>query len=116
MIEKRTIVRDSLTGASKAGAVGAAGSILSGVAMASVPIKILGFITVGASAVVSLPVVVAVGAGCAVVGGAAAGYASYRRQRQVETQFQRLIESAGAPDGNPPATGEPAGSRVPDGK
>lgn len=92
MIEKQKIVKEALTGASKSGLVAAAGSILSGVAMASVPVKILGFITVGTATVVSTPVVLAVGAGGAVVGGAAAAYLNYRKQRGIEEEFRKLTK------------------------
>jgi len=92
MIEKKVIAQESLKGASRGGALAAAGSIISGVAMASVPVKILGLLTVGTATVVSIPVVVAVAAGGAVVGGAAAAYSSYRKQKQIEEEFDRLTK------------------------
>lgn len=92
MIDKQRIVKESIAGASKGGIVAAAGSILSGVAMVSVPVKILGLITVGATTAVSAPIVLAVGAGGAVVGGATAAYLNYRKQCSIEEEFRRLTE------------------------
>jgi hypothetical protein len=92
MIDKKKVAAEALKGAAKSGAVSAAGSILSGVAMASVPIKVLGILTIGSATVISLPVVLAVGAGGAIVGGAAAAYFNYRKQRNVEAEFDELVK------------------------
>ena len=96
MIDKKQVASEAIKGAAKSGFVGAAGSIISGVAMASVPIKLLGLFTVGTATVVSLPVVLAVGGGAAVVGGAAAAYLNYRKQRNIEAEFEQLVNSSPA--------------------
>jgi hypothetical protein len=92
MIDKSRVFRDSLAGASKGGAVAGAGSIITGIGLASVPVKILGFITVGSATVVSVPVVAGVAVGGAVVAAAYAGYTSYRRQCEIEAEFDRYVK------------------------
>lgn len=94
MIDKQAIVKESFKGASKGGLVAAAGSILSGAALVVVPVKILGLFTIATATVVSAPVVLAVGAGGAVVGGTAAALLNYRKQRQIEAEFDRLTKDA----------------------
>jgi len=72
--------------------VATAGSLLSGVAMASVPVKILGFITVRTATMVSTLVVLAVGVDGTVIGCAAAASLNYRKQRSIEKVFRELIQ------------------------
>jgi len=78
-------------GASKGAVVAAATSIVSGYAMASVPVKVLGLITVGTSTVVAAPVVASAAACGALVGGALAAYAAYRKQAKIEKLFHDAI-------------------------
>ncbi len=82
---------DAAKGASKGALTAAAASVISGVATASVPIKILGFITVGTSTAVSAPVIACVAVGGAILGGAAAAYASHRKQVRIERQFDEMM-------------------------
>ena len=91
MKDRKEITASGLKGASKGAAVAGAGSILSGAAMVAVPVKVLGILTVGSAATVSLPVVASVAAGGAVVGGAAAAFASYRKQSRIEEEFEALM-------------------------
>jgi hypothetical protein len=77
-------------GAVKSAALGASGSILSGAAMVTVPVKLLGLVTVGTSTVVAMPVVVTAALGCALIGGVAAAGVSYVQQRKIEKEFDRL--------------------------
>jgi len=93
MKNHQEIAASGIKGATKGAAVAGAASILSGVAMATVPVKILGFITVGSSAFVALPVVAIVAAGGAIVGGLTAAYANYRKQQAIEDEFDRLTKS-----------------------
>jgi serine acetyltransferase len=93
MIEKRQIALESAKGATKGGLVAAAGSILSGIAMVSAPVKILGLITVGSSVAVSAPVVLSVATGGAIVGATAAAFFSYRKQRSIEREFRRMTRA-----------------------
>ena len=96
MKDYRQIGGSGLTGAIKGGTVAAAGSIISGVGMTTVPVQILGVITIGSSTVVAAPVVAAVAAGGAVVGGVAAAYSAYRKQNKIEKLFAALTEGVEA--------------------
>ena len=89
MKNKKDIITSGLTGAAKGACVAAAGSIISGVAMTSVPVQIM-WITVASTTIISAPIVVSVAIGGAVVGGAAAAYANYRKQKGIEEEFERL--------------------------
>lgn len=82
--EKNYVIRQAFKGGSSSGTLAAAGSIVSGVGLASVPITTcFGLITIGTATVVALPVVL----GCATAGlaiGAAAGaYRAYSEVRDV---------------------------------
>jgi hypothetical protein len=92
MADKRDMVKSGLRGARNGAIVSAAGSIVSGVGMASVPIKILGLITIGTSTTVAFPVVASVAAGGAVVGGAIGAFSAYRRQKRIEDTFKELTK------------------------
>lgn len=93
MKDTKAIILSGVTGATKGATVAGASAILSGIAMASVPIKFLGFITVGASTVVSAPVVMTLGVAGAIVGGTAAAVANYLKQSRIEKEFEDMIRS-----------------------
>ncbi len=90
--EHQEIAANALKGATKAGATAAASSVLTGVGMTTVPVKLFGLITIGTTTVVSMPVVVTIGIAGAVLGGAAAAYAVHRRHKKVKTQFETLLK------------------------
>ena len=70
MIINREIIEASFKGAHKGCMSFSAASIISGAAMVSVPVKVLGFITVGSSTVVSAPIVTSMAiCGALAVGG-----------------------------------------------
>ena len=94
MKDYKKIGTDAAKGASKGALVAGAASIISGVAMASVPVKILGLITIGTSVAVAAPVVASVAVGGAIVGGAAAAYASHRKQAKIEKQFNQMVDDS----------------------
>ncbi|GAB4135073.1 hypothetical protein [Thermopirellula anaerolimosa] len=88
MKDYNRIATEALKGASKGALLASAASIVSGVAMATVPIKVLGIVTVATATTVAAPVVGAIAVGGAVVGGAGAAYAAYRKQAKIEKQFR----------------------------
>lgn len=92
MIDKTSLATQAVKGATASGIGAAAGAIVTGYAMATIPVKIL-WVTVAATTVVSWPVALAVGAGGAVLGGATAAYINYRKQKAVEDEFDQLVNS-----------------------
>jgi hypothetical protein len=92
MKDYKEIAGRGFTGALKSGAIAGAGSIISGVGLAVVPVKILGLFAVGTSVVVAAPVVAGVVLGGAAIGGTFAAYSAYRKQVQIEKQFALLTK------------------------
>jgi len=86
------IATEAFEGAAKGGLLAAAASITSGFAVASAPVKLLGLITLGTTTAVSWPLVAAVGAAGAVLGGVSAAMIEGNRQQRVREEFTRLIE------------------------
>ena len=86
---------DAAKGATKGAAIASASAILTGVAMTSVPVKLLGLFTVATTTLVSASVLVPVAVGGAVVGGGAAAYLSYRKQARTKKQFDEMVKGVG---------------------
>lgn len=85
------IVFEAIDGATRAGLLASAASITSGVAVATVPVKLLGLITIGTATAISWPVVVAAGVAGAVFGGLSSAMMEGRRQQRIREEFTRLI-------------------------
>jgi hypothetical protein len=86
------IASEAFEGATKGGLLAASASITSGLALASTPVKLLGLITLGTTTAVSWPVVAAVGAAGAILGGVSAAMIEGNRQRQIHREFNRLMK------------------------
>jgi len=91
MKDYKRISLDTAKGASRSALLAGAGSVASGLATTSLPIKIAGLITIGSTTVVSAPVVASMSVGGAVLGGIAAAFYSNRRQQKIEEEFDSLI-------------------------
>jgi len=86
------IASQAFEGATKGGLLAASASITSGLALASTPVKLLGLITLGTTTAVSWPVVAAVGAAGAILGGVSAAMIEGNRQRHIHREFTRLMK------------------------
>ena len=86
------IAADAIDGATKGGLLASAASITSGIAVASTPVKLLGLITLGTTTAISWPVVAALGAAGAVIGGASAAMIEGKRQDEIRKEFARLMK------------------------
>ncbi|MBP9224453.1 MAG: hypothetical protein KBF76_11330 [Verrucomicrobiales bacterium] len=90
--DEEKVAAEAVEGAAKGGLLAAAASITSGLAMASTPVQLLGFITLGTTTAVSWPLVVAAGAAGAIVGGVSAAMIESNRQERVRREFTRLTK------------------------
>lgn len=90
MIDKKQIAADGAKGAIRGGAIGAAASVVGGLAVSTAPVNVLWFIPIATTTVISMPVVVGAGVVGAVAYGAYSASTSYRRQRANDL----LIEDA----------------------
>lgn len=90
--DDQNLALQTVDGAAKAGVLMAAASVVSGLALASTPVKVLGLVAIASTTSVSWPIVAAVGATGAVAGGASALLRTKRRQKRVEEQFQALLD------------------------
>lgn len=86
------IVTEAFEGATKGGLLAAAASITSGLAVASTPVQVLGLFTIGTTTAVSWPLVAAIGATGAVLGGVSAAMIESKRQEQIRREFTRLMK------------------------
>lgn len=89
--EDEHICAEAAGGAATGGILAAASSIATGIAVGSTPVKLLGLITLGTTTAISWPLVLAVGAGGALLGGIASAMSEVRRQEDIKEEFQRLI-------------------------
>lgn len=93
MTDTSNILSNAIMGASRTGIVAAASSVLTGLATVSVPVKVLGLITVASTSAVSIPIVASVGAGGAIVGGALAAYQAYLKQQEIDNELSELLKN-----------------------
>jgi len=87
----REILEASVKGASKGCVSFSAASIASGAAMVSVPVKMLGVITVGTSTVVSVPVVAGFGLFGSIAIGGFNALMCCRKARLLDQEFADII-------------------------
>ena len=86
------IATEAVEGATKGGLLAAAASITSGLAVASTPVQLLGLITLGTTTAVSWPLVAAIGAAGAIIGGVSAAMIEGNRQKHIHQEFIRLTK------------------------
>lgn len=86
------IATESIEGAAKGGLLAASASITSGLAIASTPVKLLGLVTLGTTTAVSWPIVAAIGAAGAILGGVSAAMIEGNRQQKIHREFTRLAK------------------------
>lgn len=85
------ITAEAVEGATKGGLLASAASITSGLAVATAPVKLLGVLTIGTTAAISWPIVVAIGIAGAIFGGISAATAEGNRQERIRKEFTELI-------------------------
>ena len=91
--DHQEIAKSLLSGATKGGAIGAASSILSGAAMVSTPITtFFGYVTLGTSVAVAMPVVLTAAAVGAATFGTIAAVNKYRKINKTNKLFKQLRE------------------------
>ena len=90
--EDGKIVAEAIDGATKGGLVASAASITSGIAVAATPVKLLGLITLGTTTAISWPLVAALGAAGALIGGVSAAMIEGKRQDEIRKEFARLMK------------------------
>jgi hypothetical protein len=89
--DHQEIAKAFLSGVTKGGALGAASSIISGIAMTTTPITTLfGYITIGSSVAVAGPVVLTAAAVGAATFGTIAVVSRYRKIRKTNKLFKQL--------------------------
>jgi len=86
------IATEAFEGATKGGLLAASASITSGLAIASTPVKLLGLVTLGTTTAVSWPIVAAIGAAGAILGGVSAAMIEGNRQQKIHREFTRLTK------------------------
>lgn len=86
------VAGEAFEGAAKGGLLAAAASITSGLAIASTPVQLLGLVTIGTTTAVSWPIVAAIGAVGAIIGGVSAAMIEGNRQEQTRREFTRLMK------------------------
>lgn len=86
------IATEAIEGATKGGLLAASASITSGLAIASTPVKLLGLVTLGTTTAVSWPIVAAIGAAGAILGGVSAAMIEGNRQQKIHREFTRLTK------------------------
>lgn len=90
--DEEKVASEAVEGAAKGGLLAAAASITSGLAVASTPVQLLGFITLGTTTAVSWPLVAVIGTVGAIIGGVSAAMIEGNRQEQIRREFTRLTK------------------------
>ena len=91
--ETENIISSGIKDGAKGGVVAAASSVITGVGMTTVPVKILGIWTIATTSIISVPVIVSVGVAGAIIGGGISAYSAHRKNNKIKKEFDKYLNS-----------------------
>ena len=91
--ETENIISSGIKDGAKGGVVAAASSVITGAAITTVPVTILGLVIGPPTLVISVPIIVSVGVAGAIIGGGISAYSAHRKNNKIKKEFDKYLNS-----------------------